>query len=98
MHEPFGDRAMCELDDREHGACAATGLEAGPAGSAASATRSLHVDAPRSDPAGERQVGGRGRADAQAVGMERPVAGARECVGGRLLLPDDLEGSLRPQT
>ena len=50
--------------------------------------------APRVDSADEREVGGRRCADVETVGGQRPIPRTRERVRGRVLLPDDLEGSL----
>ena len=82
MHQPLGDRAVRELDDREHGACAAAGLEAVRRAGRES-DEVARTDAPRVDTAREREsadagvptvrppadsVPSRPRANAYAVG------------------------------
>ena len=62
MNEPFGDGSMCELDDREHGPCAAARLEAGRR-VGRERYEVAHTNAPRVDAAGQREVSGRRRAD-----------------------------------
>ncbi len=90
MHEPLGNRAARQLDDREDPACAVSERERG-GGRLREPKELADVDPPGRH-LGARDLGASRQTDANLVVRERAggVAGERERAG--VLLPDELEG------